>query len=162
MARYHTSIPLGLFVLFLVAVFSAGEAYSQNSGPILTLTPDQVVISPDLLKNPVAFSGSGFSPKEIVVLEMVLPKGVTVKGISEGENAGIGNATADEKGEFKGIVTPLTVLNTLLQVGFTTGGQPDVKQAKPLPPGVYEIIASEMSTEKTAKARLTILPSPQK
>jgi hypothetical protein len=160
--RHHTNITIGILALVLIVILTAGAAFSQTPGASLKLTPDQVIISPDLLKNPVAFSGSGFGPKEIVVIEIVLPKGVTVKGIPEGENAGLGSGTTDEKGEFKGNVSPLTVLNTLLQVNFTVGGQPDFQQAKPLPPGVYEVIVSGMDTDKTAKASLTILPPPQK
>jgi hypothetical protein len=160
--KRNSTISFLVLVLVLAAVFGQGIAFAQGSEASLKFTPDQVVISPDLLKNPVAFSGSGFGPKEIVVLEIVLPKGVTVKGIPEGENGGLGNATADEKGDFKGNVSPSTVLNTLFQVDFTERMTPNFEKAKPLPPGVYEVIATGMNTEKMAKTSLTVLPPPQK
>lgn len=162
MMRHHKRMTIGFLSLVLVAVFSAGTAFPQAPATSLKLTPDQVVISPDLMKNPVVFTGSGFGPKEIIVIEIVLPKGVTVKGVPEGENGGLGNGTTDEKGDFKGSVTPSTVLNTLLQVGWTDRITPDFAQAKPLPPGVYQVIATGMNTDKTAKTSLTILPPPQK
>jgi hypothetical protein len=162
MMHPYKRLTIGFSALFLVVVLSTGAAFSQGPAPSLNFTPDQVAITPDLLKNPVAFAGSGFGPKEIVVLEMVLPEGVTVKGVPKGEPAGLGNATADEKGDFKGNVSPFTVLNTLLQVDFTERMTPDFQKANPLPPGVYEIVASGLNTDKTAKARLTILPPPQK
>jgi hypothetical protein len=160
--RHHGYITPRFFVLVFAVVFTTGTALAQAPAATLKLTPDQAVLSPDLIKNPVTFSGTGFGPKEIVVLEIVLPKGVTVKGIPEGENGGLGNATADEKGEIKGTVTPSTVLTTLLQVNFTPLLQPDFKEAKPLPPGVYEVIATGMNTDRSAKASLTVLPPPQK
>jgi hypothetical protein len=161
MMRHLKNITAVFFTLILVTVLGAGAAFPQN-GASLMFTPDQVAITPDLMKNPVVFTGSGFGPDEIVVLEIVLPKGVTVKGIPEGENGGLGNATADGKGDFKGTITASTVLNTLMQVGWTERITPDFNQAKPLPPGVYEVIATGMNTNKTAKAKLTILPPPQK
>jgi hypothetical protein len=160
--RHHKHITIGFLSLVLAAVFGAGAAFSQTPATSLKLIPDQVVISPDLMKNPVVFTGSGFGPKEIVVIEIVLPKGVTVKGVPEGENGGLGNGMTDEKGDFKGSVTASTVLNTLLQVGWTERITPDFAQAKPLPAGVYEVIATGMDTDKTAKASLTILPPPKK
>jgi hypothetical protein len=162
MIRHYRIITGVLFVLVLITVLVAGGVSAQTPAASLKLTPDQVAISPDLIKNPIVFSGSGFGPKEIVVIEIVVPKGVTIKGVPEGENGGLGNTTADEKGDFKGNVSPSTVLNTLLQVDFTERMTPDFQKAKPLPPGDYEIVASGMNTDKTAKARLTILPPPQK
>jgi hypothetical protein len=163
MIGYRWKAVEGFLALAVVAVVFGGCAALQP-GPkaSLKLTPDQVVISPELLKQPVVFSGSGFGSKEIVVIEMGLPKGVTVKGVPEGENAALGNETTDEKGDFQGKMGAMTTLNTLFQVGWTPLITPDFKEAKPLPPGTYEVIATGMNTDRVAKAKLTILPPPKK
>jgi hypothetical protein len=135
-----------------------------QTGPkgTLTLKPDQIVIAPELLKSPVVFSGSGFGPKEVIVVELALPKGVTVKGVPAGDNAALGTGTSDEKGAFQIKMEGMTALNTLFQVGWTPLIKPDFAQAKPLPPGTYDVIATGMMTETVGKAKLTILPPPPK
>lgn len=151
-----------LALAVVAVVFGGCAALQPGSKASLKLTPDQVVISPELLKEPVVFSGSGFGSKEIVVIEMALPKGVTVKGVPEGENAALGNETTDEKGDFQTKMGAMTTLNTLFQVGWTPLITPDFNEAKPLRPGTYDVIATGMNTDRVAKAKLTILPPPKK
>ncbi|MBW1924359.1 MAG: hypothetical protein JRJ35_12895 [Deltaproteobacteria bacterium] len=159
---------LKIFLLFVGAVFlgvGLGGCAALKGGPpaaTLNLTPDKIVLSPVLIKKPVVFTGSGFGPKEIVVIELLLPKGVTVKGVPEGENAALGNGTTDEKGNLKTKMGVMTTLNTLFQVGWTPLIKPDFKQARPLPPGTYDVIATGMYSDRVAKAKLTILPPPKK
>jgi len=155
---------LRVFLALAIAavVFGGCAAFQPAPKASLTLTPDQMVITPALLKEPIVFSGSGFGAKEIVVIEMLLPKGVTVKGVTEGENAALGNGTTDEKGDLQTKMSAMTTLNTLFQVGWTPLIKPDFKQAKPLPPGTYDVIATGMNTERVGKAKLTILPPPKK
>jgi hypothetical protein len=154
----------GRFLILGLMVVAFGACASMQPGPKATLkiTPDKTVLTPGLLKAPLVFSGSGFEPKEIIVVEMLLPKGVTVKGVAEGENAALGNGTADDKGNFEVKMGAMTTLNTLFQVGWTPLITPDFKQAKPLPPGTYDAIATGMNSNITAKATLTILPPPKK
>lgn len=132
------------------------------SSASLQITPDKIAITPALLKDPVVFTGSGFEPNEIVVIEMILPKGVTVKGVPEGENVGLGNGNADDQGNINIKMGAMTILNTLFQVGWTPLIKPDFSQAKPLLPGDYDIIAFGMESERVGKAKLTILPPPKK
>jgi hypothetical protein len=164
MKRYGLkTLPLLIAVAFLVTgLGGCATVKGWFSSASLQITPDKIVISPDLLKNPVVFSGSGFAPKDIIVVEMELPKGVTVKGVPEGDNAALGNGAADDKGAFEIKMGAMTVLNTLFQVGWTPLIKPDFKQASPLPPGTYTVIASGMTTDTVAKAKLTILPPPKK
>ena len=155
---------LGPFVIMGLMIIVLAACASMQLGPKATLkiTPDKTVLTPGLLKEPIVFSGSGFEPKEIIVIEMLLPKGVTVKGVPEGENAALGNGTTDDKGNFKIKMGAMTTLNTLFQVGWTPLIKPDFKKAKPLPPGTYDAIATGMNSDITAKATLTILPPPKK
>ena len=78
MMKHHKRMTIGFLSLVLVAVFSAGTAFPQAPATALKLAPDQVVISPDLMKNPVVFTGSGFGPNEIVNCWNTTPQGATI------------------------------------------------------------------------------------
>jgi hypothetical protein len=150
-------LALGFIVVSMVGGCAATQTKPQA---ILQAVPDKVAITPDLMKNPITFTGSGFGPKEIIVIEMVLPKGVKVKGVPEGENAAMGNGNADDKGAINIKMGAMTTMNTLFQVEWTPLITPDFKKASPLPPGDYEIVATGMETGRIGKTKLTILPPP--
>ena len=128
----------------------------------LQVVPDKTVLSPALIKKAVQFKGSKFNPKEMVVVEMVLPPGVKVKGVAKGENVGLAFATADDKGNIMAKMSPIATLNWFFQVGWTPNMKPDFKQARPLKPGKYEIIATGMDSGVVGKASLEFLPPPKK
>jgi len=122
----------------------------------LLITPEKVVIEPGLLKNPIKFNGSGFGAKEMVVVEMVVPPGVEMKGVKKGEDVGLAYATCDEAGNFEVSMAPTATLNWLFRTEWSPILAPDLKQAKPLPPGKYEIRATGVDTGVTAKAYLEV------
>lgn len=128
----------------------------------LQVIPDKTVLSPALIKKAVQFKGSRFSPKEMVIVELVPGPGVKIKGVSEGENVGLAFATADDKGNFLAKMSPISTLNWFFQVGWTPNMKPDFKQAKPLKPGKYEIIATGMDSGAVGKATLEFLTPPKK
>ena len=128
----------------------------------LQVIPDKTFLSPALFKKPIQFKGSGFDSKEMVVVEMVLPPGVKVKAVPEGENVGLAYATADDKGNIAAKMAPTATLNWFFQVGWTPNMKPDFKQAKPLRPGKYEIIATGMDSGAVGKAVLELVPPPKK
>jgi len=155
---------LACILIFGVILVALGACATLKPGPKATLqvTPDKVVLSPALIKEPIVFSGSGFEAGEIVVVEMLVPEGLTIKGVPKGENVGIGNGNADADGNISIKMGAMTTLNTLFQVDWTPLIKPDFKKAKPLPPGTYDIIASGMISERVGKAQLTLLPPPEK
>lgn len=128
----------------------------------LEVVPAETFLSPALIKKPVSFNGSGFEPKEMVVVEMVLPSGMKMKGVEEGEDVGIAVGTADEKGEFTTAMQPTATLNWFFQVGWDPTIKPDFKEAKPIPPGEYTIKATGLSSERVATSVLKIVPPPKK
>jgi hypothetical protein len=128
----------------------------------LEVIPEEIVLSPDLITKPVQFRGSGFAPGEIVVVDMVLPRYTTVKGIQEGEDVGLAFDKADDRGNFEATMGPTATLNWFFQVGWTPFFKPDFKQAQPLPPGKYEIRATGMDSETVVRAVMEILPPPEK
>lgn len=136
----------------------------QKSGPKATLqvVPAETFLSPALIRKPVTFKGTGFAPKEMVTVEMVLPAGLKIKGIGEGEDVGLAVGNADEKGNFTAAMKPIATLNWFFQVGWTPLLKPNFKEAKPIPPGVYKINATGLDSDTIASSTLKIVPPPKK
>jgi len=132
-------------LLMLVLTFVACSTLFPPPKPKATVavTPTQVELKfPDILRVPIVFTGTGWSPKEMVVVDMVLPPGVEMKGVKPGEDVGIAYGEADDAGNFKGDVPATAKLNTIFRVGWTPILAPDPKTLNPIPPGVYTIKAS--------------------
>jgi len=146
--------------LVLGAVFCAGTASAGDT--TLEVAPAEFFLSPALIKKPVTFKGSGFAPNEMITIEMILPEGVTVKGVGKGEDVGIALADADDKGCFTAAMKPIATLNWFFQVGWTPLLKPNFKEAKPIPPGIYKIRATGLDSDKTATSTLKIVPPPKK
>ena len=158
---------IGWSVLSLLCVLVFVPSYATAEEPKnalkLTVIPAKTILSPALIKKPISFSASGFSPGELVVVELLLPKGMKMKGISESENrVGIALGNADENGDLKTAMSPIATLNWFFQVGWTPLVTPDFKKARPLPAGTYKIMASGMVTDQVAMATLEFLPPPKK
>jgi hypothetical protein len=129
----------------------------------LGVTPEKAVLSPALIKNPIVFNGSGWKPNEMVVVNLVVPEGVKVKEVKEGEDVGIAAAAADADGNLTAKVGPLSVLMTVFQVGWDDNKmKPDFKQATPLPPRTYDIRAIGLDSEMVAKTKITLVAPPKK
>jgi hypothetical protein len=146
--------------LVLGALSWAGTSSAAEAG--LEVIPAETFLSPALIKQPVSFKGSGFAPKEMITIEMILPEGVTVKGVNKGEDVGIAVANADDKGCFAAAMQPTATLNWFFQVGWTPLLKPDFKQAKPIPPGDYKIRATGLDSDTVAFSTLKIIPPPKK
>jgi len=144
-------------LLMLLLPFVACSTLSPPPKPKATVavTPAQVELAfPGISGVPIVFTGTGWAPKEMVVVDMVLPQGVEMKGVKPGEDVGIAYGQADDAGNFKGEVSSLTKLNTIFRVGWTPIFAPDPKTLNPIPPGVYKIKAS--GTDSGALATTTL------
>lgn len=155
-----TLLTLPLSVSFLSAPVFAG--------PKLIVIPEQAEMTTKLIKEPVCFKGSGWKEKEMVSIELVVPKGMEMKGLDAGEErVGIGFATVDEKGNFETKMDALATLNWFFQVGWvrdpeTTAMKPDFKDSKALPPGKYEILATGIYSEEVCRASFEVMPPSKK
>lgn len=69
----------------IILAISSAFLLAADPIPKLNVIPEKTVLSPALLKNPVTFTGSGYQPKETVVVDLIVPKGVTMKGLEEGK-----------------------------------------------------------------------------
>lgn len=156
--RWAILLALGFLVLGL---WGCAGLQPKPKGTLEVL-PAETALTPDLLKKPIQFKGAGFGPNEFIIVDLMVPKGVTIKSVPADEDAvGLAFGNADEQGNFSATMGPLATLNWLFQVGYTPKG-PDFKQATPLPPGKYEIRASGAESETIGLATLTILPPPKK
>ena len=162
--RFFKLIILFVIIPGLVLGALACQTLQSLTGPKATLeiAPAEIFLSPALIRKPVTFKGSGFQPKEMISVEMVLPPGSKMKGIAEGEDVGIAFATADEKGNFTAAMKPTATLNWFFQVGWTPLMRPNFKEARPIPPGVYTINATGLDSDRVATSTLKIVPPPKK
>ena len=157
---------IALFVIVPGLLFGAVSCQTmQKSGPKATLQvlPAETFLSPALIRKPVTFKGTGFGPKEMITIEMILPRGMKMKGLAEGEEAvGLAVGNADEKGNFTAAMKPIATLNWFFQVGWTPLLKPNFKEARPIRPGVYKISATGLDTDRIAHSTLKIVPPPKK
>jgi hypothetical protein len=162
--RYLKVIMLFVFIPGLVLGALACQTAQLSSGPQakLEVIPAETFLSPALIRKPVSFKGTGFAPKEMISVEMVLPPGLKMKGVAEGEDVGIAVGTADENGAFTAAMQPTATLNWFFQVGWTPMVTPNFKEARPIPPGVYTINATGLDSDRVGTATLKIVPPPKK
>ena len=159
---------LGIFlILGVVAIGLAGCAALKGKPQAqVQAIPEQTAASPALMKEPLKFKGSGFAPKEMVVVDIVLPRDMKILGLEEGENTvGIALTTSDDKGNFEATMAAMATMQTFLQVPWVTtetGTKPDFKGAKPFPPGDYTIVATGMDSGVRATSKLTVIPPAKK
>jgi hypothetical protein len=158
--RSEKRFALGLLALCLVVVFGCSGVPSKPKA-VLEVIPPETFLSPALIQKPVSFKGSGFQPNEMITVEMIVPPGLEIKGLEKGEGAvGLAFATADKEGNFGAAMGATATLNWFFQVGWTPLLKPDFKQAKPIPPGVYQINATGMDSGIVASSSLKIVPPP--
>lgn len=145
--------------MFLSSIVACGALFPPpKPKSTVAVTPEKVELAfPAILKVPIVFTGTGWSPKEMVVVDMVLPPGVQIQGVKPGEDVGIAFGQADEAGNFKGEVPVTAKLNTLFRVGWTPNLAPDPKTLNPIPPGIYKIKASGADSGALATTTLEFI-----
>jgi len=152
-------------LMFLLSFVSCSTLFPPpKPKATVAVTPPQVELAfPGILRVPIVFTGTGWKPKEMVVVEMVLPPGVQIQGVKPGEDVGIAYGEADDAGNFKGEVPATAKLNTLFRVGWTPIMAPDPKTLNPIPPGVYTIRASGADSGVVATTTLEfVVQAPKK
>ena len=158
------TIVLSLLMFLLPFVSCSTLPPPPKPSATVAVTPAQVELAfPGILKVPIVFSGTGWKPKEMVVVDMVLPPDVQIQGVKPGEDVGIAYGEADDAGNFKGEVPATAKLNTIFRVGWTPVLAPDPKTLNPIPPGVYKIKASGADSGVVVTTTLEfIAPAPKK
>jgi hypothetical protein len=163
--NFFKKIIIVLSLLIFLLSFAACSTLFPPPKPKATVAvaPEKVELAfPAILKVPILFTGTGWKPKEMVVVDMVLPPGVEMKGVKPGEDVGIAYGEADDAGNFKGEVPVTAKLNTIFRVDWTPIMAPDPKTLKPIPPGVYKIKASGADSGTVATTTLEFVAPPPK
>ncbi len=157
-------IVLSLLMFLLPFASCSTLSPSPKPSPTVTVTPAQVELAfPAILKIPIVFTGTGWKPKEMVVVDMILPPSVQIQGVKPGEDVGIAYGEADDAGTFKGEVPATAKLNTIFRVGWTPILAPDPKTLNPIPPGIYKVKASGADSGTVATTTLEfVAPAPKK
>ncbi|MBU2552772.1 MAG: hypothetical protein KKB20_30450 [Proteobacteria bacterium] len=151
-----------LFLSIFIAV-SILIGLSWSYAAELVVTPDKTVLSPMLLKQPLMLSGSGWKPNEMVIVNLIPPQGVNIKGVDQGEDVGIALGNANAEGLFKVPIGAMPILMTFFQVDWDSATmKPNFKKATPLPPGAYDLEAVGFESNIKAKTTLTLVPPPDK
>ncbi|MBM3119147.1 MAG: hypothetical protein FJ006_06270 [Chloroflexi bacterium] len=118
-----------------------------------------------ILAIPVKFSGSDWPANELVFIDLIIPPGIEVKGLTPGEDSvGIAVATADTTGKFEVNMEATAKLNWLLNTDWLPTVKPDLTKIKPLPNRVYTIRATGVDplTVVTTTWELELLPPAEK
>lgn len=152
-------------LMFLLSFVSCSTLFPppKPKATVAVTSPQVELAFPGILRVPIVFTGTGWKPKEMVVVEMVLPPGIQIQGVKPGEDVGIAYGEADDAGNFKGEVPATAKLNTLFRVGWTPIMAPDPKTLNPIPPGVYTIRASGADSGVVATTTLEfVAPAPKK
>jgi len=148
-------IVLSFLIFFLPFIACKTISPPPKFNVTVAVTPSQVELAfPGILRVPIVFTGTGWKPKEMVVVDLVLPPGVQIQGVKPGEDVGIAYGEADDAGNFKGEVPATAKLNTLFRVGWTPILAPDPKTLNPIPSGVYKIKASGADSGAVATTTL--------
>lgn len=162
--RYSSHLLYGTLMMLVCFSLALGGCATMDTAPKAQLeaVPQKVVLSADLLKSPPAFKGSGFKPGEAVTVDLMIPKGVKIKSVPEGEpSVGIAFGKANEKGDFETKMAPTAIFNWLLQVEWTPDGKPDMKKATPLPPGKYQVKALGVESDVIGTTTVEIAHPPK-
>ncbi|MEE4353588.1 MAG: hypothetical protein V2J25_12030 [Desulfatiglans sp.] len=140
--------------------FCACQTMKGSGQPTATLSvdPASLALGAAIFKTPVVFVGSNWEPNEMVILDWVIPKGIEMPGMGEGEDAvGIGFVTADSQGNIKTTMGALSKVYTIFRGDINPEtSKPDFKSFKPLPPGNYAIRASGANSDREAATTIQL------
>ena len=111
-----------------------------------------------ILRTRIFFSGEGYQPNEIVVVEMDVPPGVEIPAVKPGESVGVAFANADEKGNFTANVEAGTKIQTFLRGTILPTLAPDPKSFKPIPHGVYTFRSIGTESGRVGISQIEFVP----
>jgi len=111
-----------------------------------------------ILRTRIFFSGEGYQPNEIVVVEMDVPPGVEIPAVKPGEPVGVAFANADEKGNFTANVEAGTKIQTFLRGTILPTLAPDPKSFKPIPHGTYTFRSIGTESGRVGISQIEFVP----
>jgi len=134
----------------------------EEAPPLQVTLPPTLPAMLGILKTRIYFAGSGYAPKEMVVVEMEVPPGVEIPAVKPGEPVGVAFAQADEAGKFTADVSPSAKILTFLRGNILPTLAPDLKSFKPIPHGVYTFAATGTESGRVSKTKIEFVPPEKK
>jgi hypothetical protein len=140
----------------------APAAKIEEVPPLQVILPSTMPAMLVILKTRIYFSGSGYTPNEMVVVEMEVPPGVEIPAVKPGEPVGVAFAQADGAGNFTADVSPSAKILTFLRGNILPTLAPDLKSFKPIPHGVYTFAATGAESGRVSKTKIEFIPPEKK
>ena len=131
---------------------------SPESPPLKVTLPTTLPAMLGILRTRIYFSGEGFQPKEMVVVEMDVPPGVEIPAVKPGEPVGVAFAYADEEGNFTADVEAMAKIQTFLRGTILPTLAPDPKSFKPIPHGVYNFRSIGTESGRVGVSKIEFVP----
>jgi hypothetical protein len=126
--------------------------------PLKVTLPTTLPAMLGILRTRIYFSGEGYQPKEMVVVEMDVPPGVEIPAVKPGEPVGVAFAHADEKGNFTADVAAGTKIQTFLRGTILPTLAPDPKSFKPIPHGTYTFRSIGTESGRVGISKIDFVP----
>jgi hypothetical protein len=127
--------------------------------PVVKVTlPTTLPAMLSIIQTRIFFSGSGYQPREMVVVEMEVPPGVEIPAVKPGDPVGVAFSNADEKGNFNAEVAAMTKIQTFLRGTILPTLAPDPKSFKPIPHGIYTFRAIGTESGIVGISRIEFVP----
>jgi hypothetical protein len=126
--------------------------------PLKVTLPTTLPAMLSILRTRIYFTGSGFQPNEMVVVEMEVPPGVEIPAVKPGEPVGVAFAYADEKGNFTADVSAMTKIQTFLRGTIQPTLAPDPRSFKPIPHGVYTFRSTGAESGSVGISKIDFVP----
>ena len=163
MKRNTQFIAIALSAFLVLSLVGCAGVMRGKPKATIQVNPAKVAISMAIFKTPIVFTGSGWTPGEIVSVDMAIPPDVKIPAIKPGENAGVGFAKADEKGNFECKMGGMTKIITIFRGSMNPETfKPIGKTFKPLPFGSYSIRANGMDSGSVATTSIEFVKPPPK
>jgi hypothetical protein len=135
------------------------KALGLTEAAAATLPPSLAVLAMT-----VKFTGAGWQPNEVIIIDLVVPPDVEMKGLDRerGEDSvGIAFATANADGNFEAVLERTAKVSWLMRGGFTPTLALDPKTlGKQLPNGTYTLKAMGEDTRAVATATWVLEMTP--
>ena len=131
---------------------------SPEPPPLKVTLPTTLPAMLGILRTRIYFSGEGYQPKEMVVVEMDVPPGVEIPAVKPGEPVGVAFAYADEQGNFTADVEAMTKIQTFLRGTILPTLAPDPKSFKPIPHGIYTFRSIGTESGRVGVSKVEFVP----
>jgi hypothetical protein len=146
-----------LFLMFLSAFLFSG--CSSKNTLDTNLKEPQVVVNPDtirlgvatLAKTQIVFNGSGFTPGESILIEML-----NVPVEDQKIELAIANAQVGDDGTFVAEVGTITKISEFMRAQIDAINNVIIITGQPMPVGTYDVRVSSLMSKNTAKCTLTV------